>query len=112
MHIIVIKRDIYEKAPWVAVSLYKAFARAKAVGMRRLEYGATLFCSLPWLGVNLQEVRKQMGKDPFQYGVEENRKVLGTLLEYSFEQGLISQRLKVEELFVPETLSGVDLTEI
>jgi len=112
MHIIVIKREIYEKAPWVAVSLYKAFARAKAAGMRRLEYGATLFCSLPWLGVNLQEVRKHMGKDPFSYGVEENRKVLETLLEYSYEQGLISQRQKVEELFVRETLSGVDLTEI
>ena len=52
------------------------------------------------------------GKDPFSYGVEENRKVLETLHEYSYEQGLISQRLKVEELFVRETLSGVDLTEI
>ncbi len=112
MHIIVIKREIYEKAPWVAVSLYKAFDRAKAAGMRRLEYSATLFCSLPWLGVNLQEIRNQMGEDPFRYGFEENRKVLETLLEYSYEQGLISERLKVEELFVPETLSSVDLTEI
>lgn len=112
MHVVVIKRKIYEKSPWVAVSLYKAFARAKSVGMRRLEYSATLFCSLPWLGLNLQEIRTQMGNDPFQYGVEENRKVLETLLEYSYEQGLVSQRLKLEELFAPETLSSVDLTEI
>jgi len=112
MHMIVIKREIYEKSPWVAVSLCKAFARAKAVGLRRLEYTASLFCSLPWLGLHLQESRKQMGRDPFPYGIEENRQGLETLLEYSYEQGLISQRLKLEELFAPETLGGVDLIEI
>ncbi len=112
MHMIVIKRKIYEEAPWVAVSLCKAFARAKALGLRRLEYTASLFCSLPWLGLHLQESRKQMGRDPFPYGIEENRQGLETLLEYSYEQGLISQKLKLEELFAPETLGGVDLIEI
>ncbi len=112
MHMVVIKREIYEEAPWVAVSLAKAFMRAKAVGKRRLDFTASLFCSLPWLMLHLQEARELMGGDLFPYGIEENRKVLETLLEYSYEQGLVSQRLKLEELFAPETLGGVDLTEV
>ena len=29
MHTVVIRRDIYDRDPWVALSLYKAFCRAK-----------------------------------------------------------------------------------
>ena len=47
MHMVVIKREIYEESPWVAVSLTKAFMRAKAVGKRRLEYTASLFSHYP-----------------------------------------------------------------
>ena len=31
MHVIVIKRAIYEKEPWVAQTLYKAFCEAKEI---------------------------------------------------------------------------------
>jgi len=111
MHTVVIKREIYEKAPWVAVSLYKAFVRAKALGMRHLEFkfGGGLFCSLPWLWANLEEVRAKMGSDPFIYGLEENRHVLETFLQYSHEQGMIDTQLTVDELFAPETHRGVEL---
>ncbi len=111
MHTVVIKREIYERAPWVAVSLYKAFVRAKAVGMRHLgfQFGGGLFCSLPWLWAHLEEVRAQMGSDPFPYGLEENRHVLETFLKYSYEQGMIGTRLTVDELFAPETHLGVEL---
>lgn len=111
MHMVVIKREIYEKAPWVAVSLYKAFVRAKIQGMRHMEfrYGGALFCSLPWLWSHLEEVRDQMGSDPFVYGLEKNRLVLETFLRYSHHQGMISKRLTVDELFAPETHGGVEL---
>lgn len=109
MHTVVIKREIYERAPWVAVSLYKAFVEAKVVGMNHLEFkfGGALFCALPWLWLHLEQLRAQMGSDPFAYGLEENRRVLETFLEYSYEQGLISHRFTVDELFVPETHQGV-----
>ena len=35
MHTVVIKREIYEKAPWVAMSMYRAFVEAKEYGACR-----------------------------------------------------------------------------
>ena len=111
MHMVALKREIYEKNPWVAASLYKAFVRAKIQGMRHMEfhYGGGLFCSLPWLWSHLEETREQIGPDPFMYGVEENRSVLEAFLRYSFRQGMITKQLAVEDLFAPETYRGVEL---
>ena len=111
MHMVALKREIYEKNPWVAASLYKTFVRAKIQGMRHMEfhYGGGLFCSLPWLWSHLEETRQQFGADPFTYGVEENRSVLEAFLRYSFRQGMITQQLAVEDLFAPETYRGVEL---
>jgi 4,5-dihydroxyphthalate decarboxylase len=111
MHMVVVKRESYAKAPWIAASLYKAFVRAKLQGMRHMDfrYGGGLFCSLPWLWSHLEEVRDEMGPDPFLYGLEENRLVLETFLSYSYTQGMISKELKVQDLFAPETHLGVEL---
>ena len=111
MHMVVLKRDVYEKNPWVAASLYKAFVRAKLQGKRHMEfqYGGGLFCSLPWLWSHLEETHEQMGSDPFAYGLEENRAVLEAFLRYSYRQGMISKALTVNELFAPETYRGIEL---
>ena len=37
MHTVVIRRDIYDRDPWVALSLYKALCRAKDYSYRMLE---------------------------------------------------------------------------
>ena len=108
MHTVVMKREVYERAPWVAVNLYKAFEKAKTVAMRRLppDHGP-LFCMLPWLRVHLDEVTELMGPDPFAYGLEQNRHILETFVDYCFEQGITSRRLNVDDLFAPETHGGV-----
>ena len=36
MHLVVVRRDVYEAHPWVAQSLYKAFVLAKAEANERL----------------------------------------------------------------------------
>jgi len=108
MHMVVIKREVYEKAPWVAESLYKAFVAAKAEGRSRLRRSGHLYCSLPWLRVHLEETDALLGGDPFVYGLEENRKLLETFVDYSLEQGMIGRALTVDELFAPETHGSVD----
>jgi hypothetical protein len=44
------------------------------------------------------------GDDPDPYGIKSNRKMLETLIGYSYEQGLTAGKMKVEELFAPSTL--------
>ena len=64
---------------------------------------------LPWYPKELEDTRALMGKNFYSYGLNDaNRKVLDTLFRYSYEQGLASRKLTVEELFSP---LGFDLKE-
>jgi 4,5-dihydroxyphthalate decarboxylase len=103
MHTLVVKREIYERHPWVAMSLYKAFLEAKTVGRRGLPGSGTLFCMLPWLAQHLDDVQELMGDDPFAYGIKANRKVLDTFYNYCLEQGMIKKAVTPEDIFAPET---------
>ena len=55
-----------------------------------------------------EETRELMGDNYWPYGIEPNRKTLETLFRYSYEQGLASRELTIEELFHPAAL---ELTE-
>jgi 4,5-dihydroxyphthalate decarboxylase len=46
-----------------------------------------------------------MGKNFWKYGIEANRKELEVVMRYTYEQGLVKQRLNFEELFHPSTLA-------
>ena len=108
MHVVVVKREIYEKHPWVAQSLYKAFVKAKALAILRLTTSPPLHATLPWLTEQLEATRQVMGNDYWSYGLEENRHVLETAAQYALEQGLLAKPIeRVDELFAPETRSGV-----
>jgi 4,5-dihydroxyphthalate decarboxylase len=106
MHTVVIRRDVYAKNPWVAQSLYKAFAEAKAKTYALYDQTAALPAMLPWLIAELEETRREMGADWWPYGLEPNRKVLETFLRYHHEQGLSKRRFTPDELFARETLKS------
>ena len=88
-----------EKYPWAAFNLYEAFLKSK----RRAE--ETLNDRIPSLMVfgrdYMAQTRSTFGADPFAYGVEANRPMLETLINYLHEQMLISEKPKVEDLFAP-----------
>ncbi|HJT86677.1 MAG TPA: hypothetical protein VJ732_02450, partial [Bryobacteraceae bacterium] len=60
MHTVVIRRDVYEKHPWVAQSLYKAFVAAQREVYADLRETAALKVSLPWLLAHVEETEKLM----------------------------------------------------
>ena len=105
MHTLVIKREIYERHPWVASSLYKAFCQAKEASYRILGPNRDHLTG-GWLDVALAEERGILGDDPWPYGLEANRNTIETLMQYLHEQGLISSKLPVEELFAKNTLGA------
>ncbi len=106
MHVIVIRRGLYEKYPWIAQSLYKAFCEAKDLCFREIYDSNVLRTSLPWTIAEYEEVKSLMGEDYWPYGFAPNRKVLETLHSYLLEQGLIKQRLDLQKLFATGTLEA------
>jgi 4,5-dihydroxyphthalate decarboxylase len=104
MHTVVIRREVLDRDPWVARSLYDAFVEAKRRGIAELSDPVVLCTSLPWQVDEFEATRALMGDDYWPYGLEPNRHALETLIRYSCEQGLAAQALPVETLFAPNTL--------
>jgi 4,5-dihydroxyphthalate decarboxylase len=103
-HAYTIRGDIYRKHPWVAASLYEGFVRAKALAREKLL--ESIPSALVFGPEYLTMTRNVVGDDPFPYGVKANAAMLDTLTGYSYEQGLTTRKMKVEELFAEETLDS------
>jgi 4,5-dihydroxyphthalate decarboxylase len=105
MHMVVLRRDVYERNRWMAVNLLEGFSEAKKSGLARLYApGGASAVGIPWLGTILSETDKIFGGDAFPYGYEANREILEAITQYSFEQGLSEQKLDPRALFAPETV--------
>ena len=106
MHVIAIRREVYEANRWIAMSLAKAFVEAQ----RRVYQGylqtAAHKAMLPWLNAHVEDAVRELGEDWWPYGFHANRHVLDTFLRYHHEQGLSKRRLQPEDLFAPETLEA------
>ncbi len=101
MHLVVIKKEIYEKYPFVATSLFNAFQRAKEIALERMNNLRALRYMVPWLPRDVDEIFEFFGGDPWPYGVEENRPTLEALVTYLTDQHLIAKPVPLEELFAP-----------
>jgi 4,5-dihydroxyphthalate decarboxylase len=101
MHLIVIRKDVYEGNPFVATSLYNAFCESKDFAREKMRISGTLRYMLPWLPADVEEIDELFGGDCWPYGVEPNRPTLEALVSYMVEQGLIPDKIPIEKLFVP-----------
>jgi len=109
MHAVGIRRSLTEKYPWAAVSVYKAFLKAKALCVHELGQIGHLATTLPWPVHEYDRVRKFMGEDFWPYGAHENKHTLETLARYSFQQGLSARQVPLEQMFAKSTY---DLSKI
>ena len=103
MHVVALRRDVYERHPWVAQTLTKAFHLAKRRASAELYDASALRVMLPWLIPGLEEARALMGEDYWSYGLQANEHVLATFLRYHHEQGLSRRQYEPAELFAPES---------
>jgi len=101
MHLIVVRRDLYERHPFVATSLYNAFCAAKDRAREKMRFVSTLRYMLPWLADDIAEMDEVFGGDCWPYGIEPNRPTLEALVGYMAEQGFIPQPIPIEKLFAP-----------
>jgi len=102
MHTTVIKQELVDRYPWVPMNLLVAFERAKKIAYEKMENPRKV--PLAWFREAQEEQESVLGRDPWVYGLNEaNRKNVGTLIRYSFQQGMISRQPSVDELFDKST---------
>lgn len=106
MHIIAIRRDVYQRNRWIVQSLMKAFFAAQREVYADLRETGALLHMLPWLTSHVEETERLMGRDFWPYGFEPNLPALSTFLRYHYEQGLSKRLLDPRELFAPESLEA------
>ena len=100
MHLMAIRRDVYEKHPFIGQSLYTALNEAKEQSLAVMKKLQALRYMLPWLPSALDEIEELFDGDPWPHGVEANRPTLEAMMQYMQEQYLIEHKVPVDELFL------------
>jgi ABC-type nitrate/sulfonate/bicarbonate transport system substrate-binding protein len=108
MHLVVIRRDVYEADRWIARSLFKAFCEAKSAALRRLRFTGTLSTMVPGLVPALEAAEALFGDRYWPYGIEANRTELDTAVRWARRQGIARRDLDMPDLFAAETLDAVE----
>ena len=62
MHTVVLKTSLYKEKPWLAVSLYHAFCRARDLAFRTMYDTNALTVSLPWVIDEVEATRGSSGR--------------------------------------------------
>lgn len=101
MHLVAIQRDVYEKNPEIAQSLYDAFDESKAQAIARMREVGALAYMTPWLADHIREMDEVFGPDAWPYGIAPNLPTLNALVAYMAEQGVVARAPNVDSLFVP-----------
>jgi 4,5-dihydroxyphthalate decarboxylase len=105
MHVMAIKRAVFEEHPWVAMNLLDAFEAAKQRSMDRMSTLAASRTPIPWAYEAVREARELFGEDWLPYGIEANRTTLEAFLKFCYEQGTAEVLVSVDDLF-PAQVSG------
>ena len=104
MHLLVLRREVYERDQTLARALYDAFLAAKRHSLERLYDIDALAVMVPWLVPEMAESFVVLGRDPWPYGCAANRDDFDVFLRYLRQQELLEAPLSREALFARELL--------
>jgi 4,5-dihydroxyphthalate decarboxylase len=107
MHVVAFRRAVFERYPWVAMNLFKAFEQAKQRSLERMQDLTASRIPVPWAAAIAGEWSKNFGDDPFPYGLEANRKTLDAFCRFAYDQGVTAKRLTPDDLFPKEVRASV-----
>src|SRR5439155_7985733 len=69
MHVVVLRRPVYERDRWIAMNLLKAFDEAKRRSQQRIAEIGVSHAPLPWMAEHARRWRSLAGEDFCPYGV-------------------------------------------
>ncbi|MGH7768910.1 MAG: PhnD/SsuA/transferrin family substrate-binding protein, partial [Candidatus Binatia bacterium] len=103
MHTLLIKTEVLEKHPWVAMSMFNAWQASKERCYERLEWQRVHQTSL-WYRALWEEERAAAGRDIYSWGFHRTRPEVDKMLDYSHRHGMTPKRFAPEDMFHPTTL--------
>jgi 4,5-dihydroxyphthalate decarboxylase len=101
MHVVAFRDDVLKKDPTLAAKVMQAFDEAKQAC--KAYYDDPNWSRFVWGRHLFEEERKAFGDDPWPNGVEKNRANLERFIDYAEDQGLLANKLGVDELFASST---------
>jgi 4,5-dihydroxyphthalate decarboxylase len=102
MHVIALRRAVFERHPWAAMNLFKAFEEAKLRSLDRVADITASRIPMPWTSALSAEFAGAFGADPFPYGIDANCTTLDAFCRFAHDQGITPRLMKPEDLFPAE----------
>jgi 4,5-dihydroxyphthalate decarboxylase len=100
-HLIVVRDELIEADPGLAVDVFEAFAESKRLYVERLKGGGI---EQPTAVDRMHSrVMEITGRDPLPYGIEPNRAMLEEWVDHCLTQRIITRKVAVDDLFAPAT---------
>jgi 4,5-dihydroxyphthalate decarboxylase len=106
MHVVAMRKDVFERTPWSAGNLLKAFQESKRRSIERLSHATHQLYPMQWCFDYMRHLRDIFGEDHWPYGIEANRKTLEAFLLYAYEQGVCARQLAIDEIFPKQVQSS------
>jgi 4,5-dihydroxyphthalate decarboxylase len=99
-HTLVVRQSLFDEKPWLGSSLLNAFREAEKVCRKAYDYAKRL--AFPSAVLILEEEEEIFGENPWEHGLTpKNQVVLEKFVRYAEEQGYISYRPQLNDLFAP-----------
>jgi 4,5-dihydroxyphthalate decarboxylase len=102
-HGMAVKREVFEREPWVVINLLKAFIAANDIAERERREHVAYHLET---GLVPADYRKALAVQLITHGLKANRAVLETAAKYSNQQALTPRVMPMEELFAPNALDS------
>jgi 4,5-dihydroxyphthalate decarboxylase len=102
-HGMAVKREVFEREPWVVINILKAFIAANDIAERERREHVAYHLET---GLVPADYRKALAVQLITHGLKANRAVLDTAAKYSNQQGLTPRVMPMEELFAPNALES------
>jgi 4,5-dihydroxyphthalate decarboxylase len=99
-HLIVVRDDVLDAHPELAIALFDAFTESKNQYLNKLRSGSL---ENPDATDKLYLRLLELGDDPLPYGIHSNRRVLENLIAHAETQKILTRPVEIESLFAPAT---------